>query len=639
MDDISAVSGVPMLVIAVVVAAILIVFGRMIGRGVAAIFNLVNRYVSRATSSVITAIVVALVGWVLFSDVVSDGFRSWANRTFGAVDEGTAEGVEHPDSPTVSGSPDSLAAWDTLGFEGRSFVAAATDRDTIRRFQESIGNGDADVVDPIRVYAGIDSADDLDERADLVVDELERTDAFDREVLVVATTTGTGWIDPNSATALELMHGGDTAIASIQYSFLPSWIAFLVDEPVAAEAGAALFDAVYRRWAELPEDARPKLIVYGLSLGSFGAEAGFAGTLADSSIANLQARTDGVLLAGPTHDNPVRQQIAERARARQPRLAAGVRGRRGHALVQRRRRARRARPGWEAPRLVYVGHASDPVRAWSWSGLWRPPDWMDQPRGPDVPKGGPWVPFVTFTQSVFDLMAGFSAPPAMDTTTGRSGRARGRRSSPPTGGPRRTPTRCRRSWTRSTPRTTTRRDRDRHPLGRARHPSARRRTDAALLGLVIGLAIYNVVRSTVIDGDVDIATNLAVGAIVFVVGRRAGLSLTELGLDRARIRPGLRLGLLTAVVVTVVVTVGAAAFAASDDLDDARVDVSLPAMLLRVLVVIPLATAVVEEVIFRGVLHGLLRRRLEVRPAAACGAVLFGLWHVYPAWLDDERRG
>ena len=131
-------------------------------------------------------------------------------------------------------------------------MATATDRETIRRFQASIGNGDADVVDPIRVYAGIDTADDVDERADLVVDELERTDAFDREVLVVATTTGTGWIDPNSATTLELMYGGDTAIASVQYSFLPSWIAFLVDEPVAAEAGAALFDAVYRRGPSCP---------------------------------------------------------------------------------------------------------------------------------------------------------------------------------------------------------------------------------------------------------------------------------------------------------------------------------------------------------------------------------------------------
>ena len=85
------------------------------------------------------------------------------------------------------------------------------------------------------------------------------------------------------------------------------------------------------------------------------------------------------------------------------------------------------------------------------------------------------------------------------------------------------------------------------------------------LALVVGLAIYNVVRSAVIDGNVDIVTNLVVGATVFVVGRRAGLSLTELGLDRGRIRPRLRLGLLTAVVVIVVVTVGAAALAASDE--------------------------------------------------------------------------
>ena len=436
------------------------------------------------------------------------------------------------------------------------------------------------------------------------------------------------------------MHGGDTTIASLQYSFLPSWIAFLVDEPVAAEAGAALFDAVYRRWAELPEDTRPQLIVYGLSLGSFGAEAGFAGTLADSSIANLQARTDGVLLAGPTHDNPVRHQIAEDRERGSPvwrpvfEDGAVVRWFNGAGELAE------LDASWAAPRLVYVGHASDPVRAWSWSGLWSPPDWMDQPRGPDVPKGGPWVPFVTFTQSVFDLMAGFGAPPGhghdyrpewpgawAQVVPAEGWTARGHGRAVEVHG--RDLRRGRRlvgivSGTRSSGHAT---------------PSASRRTDTALLGLVVGLAIYNVVRSTVIDGDVDIATNIAVGATVFVVGRRAGLSLTELGLDRARIRPGLRLGLLTAVIVTVVVTVGAAAFAASDELDDTRVEVSLPAMLLRVLVVIPLATVVVEEVIFRGVLYGLLRRRLEVWPAAACGAVLFGLWHVYPAWLDEGGAG
>ena len=253
MDDLSPLIGVPMLVVALVVATILIVVGRAVGRGIGWIFDVVNRYASRSTSTVITAVVVALLGWVLFTDVVGAGFRSWANRSFGAADEGTAEGVEQPDEPTVSGSPDSAAPWDTLGYQGRTFVAQATDRETLRRFQASIGDSDAAVQDPIRVYAGIDTAEDVDERVDIVVKELERTNAFDREVLVVATATGTGWIDPNSATALELMYGGDTAIASVQYSFLPSWIAFLVDKP---RRGRGRGGAVRRRVPALVDAGR-----------------------------------------------------------------------------------------------------------------------------------------------------------------------------------------------------------------------------------------------------------------------------------------------------------------------------------------------------------------------------------------------
>ena len=120
-----------MMAVAVVVAAILIVVGRLIGRGVVGTFNLVNRYVSRGTSSVITAVVVALVGWVLFSDVFSDGFRSWANRSFGAVNDGTPEGVDRPDASTVSGSPNSLAVWDML----IEAISAAEDghREDLRR--------------------------------------------------------------------------------------------------------------------------------------------------------------------------------------------------------------------------------------------------------------------------------------------------------------------------------------------------------------------------------------------------------------------------------------------------------------------------------------------------------------------------
>ena len=148
-------------------------------------------------------------------------------------------GVVAPTSPTASGSPASLVPWATLGEYGRGFVAGVHDPAELRAF-----HGPArEVLEPIRVYAGLRSAGSPDERAALAVRELERTGAFEREVLGVVTTTGTGWVDPNAASSLEYLHGGDTALVGLQYSYLPSWISFLVDRAEAAEAGAALTGA------------------------------------------------------------------------------------------------------------------------------------------------------------------------------------------------------------------------------------------------------------------------------------------------------------------------------------------------------------------------------------------------------------
>jgi uncharacterized membrane protein len=409
MEDLGVATGIPMLIVAAVVFVVFMLIGRLVGRGVVHLYRLVSRALSPQFAVAATAGIVVLIGAFLVNDVVADGFRDWANRSFGAVDEGTEDGIEQPGSPNVSGSPDSLADWDTLGFQGRTFVASATPTSTITEFQESIGN-DGEVVEPIRVYAGIDSADDVQDRADLAVAELERTGAFDRDVLAVVTVTGTGWIDPDAAEALEVLHAGNTAMVGIQYSFLPSWIATLLADDASTEAGAVLFDTVYETWSKLPEDDRPELIIYGLSLGSYGAEAAFAGSTADNSIANFTARADGALLGGPTNDNEVWGQITSARDDGSPvwrpvydggatvRFANGV-----DELVE-------LDPSWEAPRLLYVQHGSDPVTFWNISDFWSPPPWMDRPRGPDVPDGGPWFPIVTGLQGVVDLMAGFSAP-------------------------------------------------------------------------------------------------------------------------------------------------------------------------------------------------------------------------------------
>ena len=77
------------------------------------------------------------------------------------------------------------------------------------------------------------------------VERLERTRAFDRKLLVIVPTTGTGWVNPVAARALELMYNGDTAMVGVQYSYLPSWISFLGDQQKSLESGRMLIDAVH----------------------------------------------------------------------------------------------------------------------------------------------------------------------------------------------------------------------------------------------------------------------------------------------------------------------------------------------------------------------------------------------------------
>ena len=93
--------------------------------------------------------------------------------------------------------------------------------------------------------------------------DLERAGGFDRGYLLVAGTTGTGWVDPGAMTTFEYETGGDSAAVAIQYSYLPSWASFLVDQDRAREAGRALFDAVYQKWSALPASSDPSCTCSG----------------------------------------------------------------------------------------------------------------------------------------------------------------------------------------------------------------------------------------------------------------------------------------------------------------------------------------------------------------------------------------
>jgi len=120
--------------------------------------------------------------------------------------------------------------------------------------------------------------------------------------------------------------------------------------------------------------------------------------------------------------------------------------------------------------------------------------------------------------------------------------------------------------------------------------------------------------------------HVATTAALIGIGGRAGLGAAELGLGRDRVRAGLRLGGLAFVGISAVVVAGGLLGVVTDD----RAEVGGGEVALRVLVVIPLGTVLVEELAFRGVLHGLLHRAAAPAVATAVGSLAFGLWHVVP---------
>ena len=342
-----------------------------------------------------TTIIYLAISGVLFS-----GFLNVADRIFGARDGTTPDGVSIPTNPNKSGSAESLISWDKIGFQGRRFVGGGPTKAQLTEY-----NG-PDAEDPIRVYAGLSSANTAEARAELAVAELKRTNAFDKDVLVIATATGTGWLDPYVMDSLEYMHNGKTAIVSQQYSYLPSWISFLVDQDRAHEAGRVLYDAVLEEWMKQPQEQRPKLIAYGLSLGSFGAQDAFSG------VNDIRRNLDGALFTGTPNEATLWRNITNNRDKESPEWQPVYRSAQSVKFASTKEDINKIHPveNNDNPRILFLQHANDPVVWFSFDLIFNKPDWLNEPRGRAVSPQTRWYPVITFLQVGLDQAIAASAP-------------------------------------------------------------------------------------------------------------------------------------------------------------------------------------------------------------------------------------
>jgi uncharacterized membrane protein len=388
------------LAVGVAVAALLLV----VSRALRLLFRTVGRrlgsWMPRRAAIALGATALLLLSWGLVTGVLVNGFFTVSNAIFSTRDGATAPGVIQTQSQLRSGGPGSLVRWDELGRQGRSFVATGPDA---REINTSSGGG---AKEPIRVYVGLKSAPTLQARADLLLAELKRTGAFDRKVLVVATTTGTGFLDPNGVDPVDFVSNGDDAIAGVQYSYLPSWISLLADQEAVQETSRVVFRTVHAYWTTLPPDARPRLFLYGLSLGSYGVES----ILSSPDI--LNEPIDGAFMTGPPFVNTMHEQLEAARKAGSPAWwPVYGEGRTVRFQVEKDGITPTTTGPWGPTRVVYLQHGSDPVVNFSPSLAWSVPDWLlDGQRPPDVSERMGWFPLVTMWQVALDLPSAGNVP-------------------------------------------------------------------------------------------------------------------------------------------------------------------------------------------------------------------------------------
>ena len=390
------------LVVCVVTAALILLIARLI-RGFARVaIRWIDRLLPRRVAATIGVVLTIVLVVGAIQGFLLEPALEALNSAYSVINTETEPGVSQPTQSERSGSPDSLVPWDTLGVQGRDFTGSG---ELLGPTAEQITefNG-TPAEEPIRVYVGLESADSLDERVELVLAELDRTDAWSREAIAVFTTTGTGWVDERAASPLEYMYGGDTALVALQYSYLPSWISFLVDVQKAADTGRETIQAIRGRLDEMPATSRPELLLFGESLGSYGTEQAFG------DVDDLIDGVDGALLVGPVFQNPIHDTVTEERDDGSPFWRPVYDG--GEQVRFAVAPADLAQPSteWASPRIVYLQNSSDPITYWSMDLIWSRPEWLDDPRGPDVSSDMVWMPIATFWGTLADMAFSTAVP-------------------------------------------------------------------------------------------------------------------------------------------------------------------------------------------------------------------------------------
>jgi len=391
--------GLPSWPLVVVLAPTISVLAVLSGRALRAASRVLGEAWQRVVRhpAVSTTLGGATVGLLLVGLVA--GLLGLLHRAYVAQDADLTDQPQ-PQSALRSGSPESLVDWETLGRQGRTFVAGGPDAATIEGFSAE------PALEPIRAYVGMAQADTPQERAELLVEEVRRAGGFERSHLVVVITSGLGSVHPTSARTLEYVANGDVATAATQFSLVPSWFTAITDPRGADLEAEALVAAFGDALEQIPEEDRPRLYLSGESLGALGSQDVFI----DQSPQQVTETFDGVLWVGTPATSTLISQWAtfpDGTPAWEPVVGDSSIAR----FAASGDRVTLTDPTWGQRRILFLHSATDPV-AYLEGSIWRVrPEWIGQSRFDSLPERMAWWPLFTWEQMLIDFTTNGIVPP------------------------------------------------------------------------------------------------------------------------------------------------------------------------------------------------------------------------------------
>ena len=363
-----------------------------------------DAHMPRPAAIVVSMVILFAIMFFLTSKVILRGGIGCFRRKAEQLNMRTARGIYQPVVPERSASPASSVTWESVGGQGRVFLGRGPSRLDIAQVCGGVA------MEPIRVYSGMPTGGSgIEQAAATVVAELHRTGAFDRAVILIAASTGSGWVDEWQVQPLEFLTRGNCATASLQYSYVPSALNWLTGLEPAQEASAALFAAVRAELDLMDEADRPALFVCGESLGAFASQSVF------ESFEDVLARVDGALWVGTPAFTPMHAALTAARHKGSPEVAPVVHNARRVRFVNEPSDLRTDLYGrelgpWGFPRVVYAQHPSDPVVWWTNKLIWTQPDWLRERAGRDVSLNVEFTRFATYIQVLADLPVAGTAP-------------------------------------------------------------------------------------------------------------------------------------------------------------------------------------------------------------------------------------